>query len=76
MPFNLAFHDFMIFCGADYERRPEYWEDTGDAESGPSLDGYLVHDIYMLDDEEYVIFEDGSTDRGPAAPPMIEPYGC
>lgn len=74
--FNPAFHAFMMMLGATHERLPKHWEDTGDAENGPELSGFASHDIYELDGVEYVVFEDGSTDRGPAAPPMTEPRGC
>ena len=74
-PFNMALHDFMETQGATHERIANSFEDIGDPENGPELTGCPGHDIYVLDDVEYVVFEDGSTDRGPAAPPMTEPYG-
>jgi hypothetical protein len=66
--FNPAFHAFMIGEGATHERIKEHWEDAGDAENGPELDGYQAHDLYTLDDIWYVIFEDGSARSFQAVP--------
>lgn len=76
VPFNAAFHDFMAGEGATHERICESIEDVGVECRGPTLVTHPTHDIYELDGVEYVVYEDGSTDRGPAAPPMTEPHGC
>lgn len=62
-PYNLVFHEFMLREGATHERMKEHWEDVGDAENGPDLDGYAGHDLYELDSVLYAVFEDGKVDR-------------
>jgi len=62
-PFNLALHSHLTALGYVRTRHPEYWEDTGDAESGPDLDGYQEHDAYVGDDDMFVVFADGTIDH-------------
>jgi len=62
-PFNLAFDAFMNANDSQRTRIPASWEDTGDAENGPHLTGCAAHDLYLLDDVEYAVFEDGTAER-------------
>jgi hypothetical protein len=62
-PFNPAFHEFMFLEGATHKRIEEHWEDAGDAENGPQLEGFMAHDLYTLDGIDYAVFENGKTDR-------------
>ncbi len=64
-PFNQAFHDHMMSLGAEYQRVPAFWEDTGTPESGPDLSGCQAHDLYQLGMMDYAVFEDGTADRAP-----------
>ncbi len=69
--FNPAFHAFiMMHADATYARIEASWEDVGDAENGPKLEGNPAFDLYTLDDVEYVMDEQGRADRQPASPPF------
>jgi hypothetical protein len=62
-PFNPAFHFHAVaLLGAQHDRVPAYWEDTGDAENGPELSGFQEHDRYTLDDISFAMFSDGTFD--------------
>lgn len=61
--FNPAFHAFMIQQGASHQRVEANWEDVGDPENGPKLEGYPAYDMYNLDGTDYAMFENGVVDR-------------
>lgn len=68
LPFNLAAHAHLIASGFSWDREPENFWDDGDAESGPSLQGWQKHDYYEFEDSandkiiHVAIFEDGTAE--------------
>lgn len=72
-PFNPVAHDAIIAAGFDYQYIPASWEDIGNGETGPMLDGGPAFDCYSREifydcdldvaTVEYIyISEDGRTD--------------
>lgn len=59
-PFNLALHEHLTQLGFHREVRQEAcWEDTGDAESGPSLSGHPAYDQYTGPRDLFFVDEHG-----------------
>lgn len=58
-PFNLALHEMMLARGASYIRIEAHWEDVGDPENGPRLDGWPATDLYTDDTHDYHSDENG-----------------
>lgn len=50
-PFNLALHEHMMALGYSWTHQPATWEESGDAENGPCLDGCPAYDEYTGIDE-------------------------
>jgi len=48
-PYNLVAHDFWINQGFLYDHISPEWEDVGDAENGPSVNGHCGYDTYSID---------------------------
>lgn len=62
-PFNIALHDHLISLGYRRERVEASWEDVGDAENGPKLEGGPAFDCYTGADEYVYASEIGVLDR-------------
>lgn len=58
----------LAACGYVHEHIPEYWEDVGDPENGPKLDGNPEMDIWYRLDHEIVVIDDVVTHEGPTYP--------
>lgn len=58
-PFHAAAHAWLIANGYTHKRMDAEWEDTGDAESGPRLDGHPAFDEYTSDTDYVIIDERG-----------------
>ncbi len=63
MPYNTFAHNALLQSGYTHEHHNATWEDVGDAENGPKLDGGPACDVYASETEYVVIDEDGSATR-------------
>ena len=64
-PFNIALHEHLTSLGYNHTRHASSWQDIGDADNGPCLDGGPAYDEYAGDDEYIFASEDGVLDRTP-----------
>jgi hypothetical protein len=58
-PYNAALHEQLLALGFERVWHDAEWEDTGDAESGPALDGHPAWDEYTSASEIICIDEAG-----------------
>ena len=65
VPFNPALHAHLTSLGYVRSRHEASWEDVGDAENGPELDGGPAYDEYTGPDEYVFTSESGVLDREP-----------
>jgi len=64
-PFNEVAHCHLMSLGYEHTRIEATWEDTGDAENGPHLDGGPTFDQYTAADHYVYIDENGCTGTEP-----------
>jgi hypothetical protein len=58
---NRWLHDMLTDQGAcSHEHQPDSWEDTGDAETGPILEGGPAFDIYTSESHTFIIDATGT----------------
>lgn len=57
--FNQDIHDNLLDHGFRHNRVEESWEECGDAENGPQLDGGPAYDEYMSNDSYIIIDHEG-----------------
>jgi hypothetical protein len=57
MPYNQVAHDFLLEQGYTHHHEKATWEEVGDAENGPKVDGGPACDVYG-DKKDYVIVDE------------------
>ena len=65
IPFNLALDEFLVGLGYVRTRQEAEWEDVGNAETGPMVEGSPAYDEYCGADEYVFASESGLVDRMP-----------
>lgn len=63
-PFNPQKHDELIAQSYAYTRIPADWEDVGNGETGPMIDGHPDYDQYEKGNE-YIVIDQAGDCHGP-----------